>query len=110
MFNRFHLANGNDMWMHTRNRSGTHVVIRNQRGKNFPKRTLIEAAQLCVHLSKVRDGEVVDVLYTLRKHVTKPKGAKAGSVLVAGGKTVTVKQNEQAVKKWMRDSGTGFNN
>jgi len=40
------LANGNDMWLHTRNRPGAHVVIRAQRAKDFPKNTLIEAARI----------------------------------------------------------------
>ena len=98
------VANGNDMWMHTRNRSGSHVVIRAQRGKEFPKQTLIEAAKICALLSKARDDNLEDVTYVLKKHVTKPKGMKPGSVLVAGGKTITVQHNERAVRKWMREN------
>ena len=97
------VANGNDLWLHTRNRPGAHVVIRAQRGKEFPKQTLIEAAKICVLLSKARDGSLEDVTYTLKKHVTKPKGLKPGSVFVAGGKTITIQHNERAVRKWMRE-------
>jgi len=99
------VANGNDLWMHTRNRPGAHVVIRAQRGKEFPKQTLIEAAKICAYLSKARDGSLEDVTYTLKKHVTKPKGLKPGSVFVAGGKTITIQHNERAVRKWMRENG-----
>jgi len=98
------VANGNDLWMHTRNRPGAHVVIRAQRGKEFPKQTLIEAAKICAYLSKARDGSLEDVTYTLKKHVTKPKGLKPGSVFVAGGKTITIQHNERAVRKWMREN------
>jgi len=98
------LANGNDMWLHTRNRPGAHVVIRAQRSKEFPKQTLIEAAKICVYLSKVRDGSLEDVTYTLKKHVTKPKGMKPGSVLVAGGKTITIQHNEREIRTWMREN------
>jgi len=98
------VANGNDMWMHTRNRPGSHVVIRAQRGKEFPKQTLIEAAKICAFLSKARDDNLEDVTYVLKKHVSKPKGMKPGSVLVAGGKTITVQHNERAVRKWMREN------
>ena len=97
------VANGHDMWLHTRNRPGAHVVIRAQRGKEFPKQTLIEAAKICAYLSKVRDGSLEDVTYTLKKHVTKPKGMKPGSVLVAGGKTITIQHNEREIRTWMRE-------
>ncbi len=96
------LARGNDVWMHTRNRPGAHVIVRAERGHEVPPRTLREAAQVCVHCSKVADGEVEEVLYTLRKHVSKPKGAKAGMVLVAGGKTITVKERAAAMDEWVR--------
>ena len=98
------LANGHDMWLHTRNRPGAHVVIRAQRSKEFPKQTLIEAAKICAYLSKVRDGSLEDVTYTLKKHVTKPKGMKPGSVLVAGGKTITIQHNEREIRTWMREN------
>ncbi len=98
------VANGHDLWLHTRNRPGAHVVIRAQRGKEFPKQTLIEAAKICAYLSKARDGSLEDVTYTLKKHVTKPKGLKPGSVFVAGGKTITIQHNERAVRKWMREN------
>ena len=97
------LANGNDMWLHTRNRPGAHVVIRAQRGKEFPKNTLIEAAKLCAHFSKAKDDSLEDITYTLKKNVTKPKGMKPGSVLVAGGKTITIQYKEREVRKWMRE-------
>ncbi len=98
-----HIANGNDLWLHTRGRAGTHVVVRAERNKEFPRQTLIEAAQVCAHLSKAPDGEVEEVTYTFRKHVTKPKGAKPGLVLVASGKTIAVRQNEKAMKRWLRE-------
>jgi len=97
-----HIARGNDVWLHTRNRPGAHVIIRANRGQPVPPRTLREAALVCAHLSNVPDGEVEEILYTLRKHVTKPKGAKPGLVLVAGGKTLTVKERTAAMEDWLR--------
>jgi len=100
-----HVADGNDLWLHTHNRPGAHVIIRTNRGKEIPRTTLVEAAQVCVHLSKVADGELEDVLYTQRKHVSKPRNAKPGSVLVAAGKTLTVRQNKKAMDQWLRSHG-----
>lgn len=96
------IAKGHDIWMHTRNRPGAHVIIRANRNQSVPVRTLREAALVCAHLSKVPDGEVEEILYTLRKHVTKPKGAKQGTVMVAGGKTITVRERHAAMQAWMR--------
>ena len=92
------------MWLHTRNRPGAHVVIRAQRGKEFTKQTLIQAAKICAYLSKVRDGSLEDVTYTLKKNVTKPKGLKPGSVFVAKGKTITIQHNEREIRTWMREN------
>lgn len=97
------LANGNDMWMHTKNKPGAHVVIRAQRGKNFPKQTLIEAAKLCARFSKTKDGALEDISYTLKKNVNKTKGMKPGAVLVAATKTITIQYNEREVKNWMSE-------
>jgi predicted ribosome quality control (RQC) complex YloA/Tae2 family protein len=99
------LARGNDLWLHTRNRPGAHVVVRTQRARDVPRRTLLEAAQLCLQFSKVADGAIEDVLYVQRKHVSKPKGAKPGLVHVAGGKTVAVRHNARAMKEWMAAHG-----
>lgn len=95
------MARGNDLWLHTRNRAGAHVVVRMQRVKDVPRVTLREAAQLCAHFSHTPDGALEDVLYVARKHVSKPKGAKPGLVHVAGGKTITVRHNARAMKDWI---------
>ena len=97
------IANGNDLWLHTRGRPGTHVVVRAERNKDFPHQTIVEAAKICAYLSKCPDRCVEDVSYTFKKHVTKPKGAKPGLVLVAATKTISVKNNEVAMKEWMKN-------
>jgi predicted ribosome quality control (RQC) complex YloA/Tae2 family protein len=95
------MARGNDLWLHTRNRAGAHVVVRMQRVRDVPRVTLREAAQLCAHFSRTPDGALEDVLYVARKHVSKPKGAKPGLVHVAGGKTITVRHSVRAMKEWL---------
>src|SRR4029453_7613520 len=42
----FRVAQPNDLWMHTGDYPGSHVVVRNPTRKEIPHRTLIEAAQL----------------------------------------------------------------
>ena len=96
------IAHGTDIWMHTRNRPGSHVVIRAGR-KEVPRATMLEAARVCACASKVAEGDVVEITYAQRKHVSKPKGAKPGLVLVAGGKTIGIRNEARATAQWMRE-------
>ena len=43
-----------------------------------------------MHFSKARGEPRIDVVYTLRKHVRKPKGLPTGAVVPAHTKTVTI--------------------
>ena len=96
------VARGSDLWLHLRNRPGCHAVVKVPRGSETPRTTLIEAAQLCAHFSHVPNGEIEEVTYTFRKHVSKPKGAKPGLVMVAAGKTIAVRHDERAMKEWTK--------
>lgn len=95
-----HLARGNDGWLHVRDYPGSHAVIRAEKGREITTTAWREAAELCAALSKAPDLAKVDVIYTYKKYVSKPKNAKAGSVLVAGGKNIVVKKDVAANKVW----------
>jgi len=90
----FKVAKPNDLWMHTGDYSGSHVVVRNVTRKDVPHRTLIEAAQLAAHFSQARKDPKVDVHYTQRKFVSKPKGAVPGLVRMTRFKNITVEPKE----------------
>jgi predicted ribosome quality control (RQC) complex YloA/Tae2 family protein len=90
----FKVAKPNDLWMHTGDYSGSHVVVRNATRKDVPHRTIIEAAQLAAHFSQARKNSKVDVHYTQRKFVSKPKGATPGLVRMTRFKNITVEPKE----------------
>jgi predicted ribosome quality control (RQC) complex YloA/Tae2 family protein len=90
----FKVAKPNDLWMHTGDYSGSHVVVRNTTRKEIPHRTIIEAAQLAAHFSQARNNAKVDVHYTQRKFVSKPKGAALGLVRMTRFKNITVEPKE----------------
>jgi predicted ribosome quality control (RQC) complex YloA/Tae2 family protein len=90
----FKVAKPNDLWMHTGDYSGSHVVVRNTTRKEIPHRTIIEAAQLAAHFSQARSNAKVDVHYTQRKFVSKPKGAALGLVRMTRFKNITVEPKE----------------
>jgi predicted ribosome quality control (RQC) complex YloA/Tae2 family protein len=76
-------AHKEDVWMHARGVSGSHLVIRmNNRKEMPPKFILLKAASLAAWNSKARGAGLVPVIITKRKYVTKPKGAPPGTVRV----------------------------
>ena len=90
----FKIAKPNDLWLHASDYGGSHVVIRNPTRKDIPHRTIIEAAQLAAHFSQARKDPKVDVHYTQRKFISKPKGAKPGLVRMSRFKNITVEPKE----------------
>lgn len=90
----FHVARGNDLWLHAADVPGSHVIVRTPRSQPLPRTTLEEAALLAAHYSKGKNDGVVTVRYTERKHLRKPKGAGAGRVSLAGGKTLDVRMDD----------------
>ncbi len=82
-------ARGSDIWLHTKNIPGSHVVILTG-GKTPPDRTLEQAAILAVLHSKAADSKQVPVDYTAVKNVHKPAGAKPGFVIYETNRTAFV--------------------
>jgi predicted ribosome quality control (RQC) complex YloA/Tae2 family protein len=52
-----------------------------------------------VHFSKARGESRIDVIYTQKKHVRKPKGLPAGAVVPAQTKTITVLRDEARLQR-----------
>lgn len=83
------IANGDDIWLHTKNIPGSHVIIRTQ--GTLPTQEILEkAAMLAAYYSKARSSSNVPVDYTLCKFVKKPSGAKPGFVIFTNNKTLYV--------------------
>lgn len=78
-----------DVWLHTKNIHGSHVIIAAE-GKTVSDNAIIEAARLAAYHSKARESTNVPVDYTLAKYVSKPNGAKPGMVIYVNNKTVYV--------------------
>jgi predicted ribosome quality control (RQC) complex YloA/Tae2 family protein len=90
----FRVAQPNDLWMHTGDYPGSHVVVRNPTRKEIPQRTIIEAAQLAGKFSQASEDAKVVVHYTERKFLSKPKGAAPGLVRLSRFRSITVEPKE----------------
>ncbi|SNX55607.1 NFACT RNA binding domain-containing protein [Thermoanaerobacterium sp. RBIITD] len=82
-------ASANDIWLHTKNIPGSHVIIKNK-DSNIPYTTILEAAKLAAAHSKAKNSSNVPVDYTFKKYVKKPSGAKPGFVIYTNQKTLYV--------------------
>jgi predicted ribosome quality control (RQC) complex YloA/Tae2 family protein len=74
----FRLAGDYDLWFHTQEIPGSHVLLRLQPGSVPDEADLQFAADLTAYYSQARQSDLAPVVYTEPKHVYKPKGAKPG--------------------------------
>ena len=73
-------ARNYDIWLHTHNIPGSHVIIVTN-GEEVPDSTVEQAAQIAACNSKARESTQVPVDYTQVRNVKKPNGAKPGMVI-----------------------------
>ncbi|HTT68409.1 MAG TPA: NFACT RNA binding domain-containing protein [Gemmatimonadales bacterium] len=76
------VARPDDWWFHVRGMPGSHVLLRGPDGAEPGKDILEETAAIAAYHSKARSGGVVAVSCTRARYVTKPRGAKAGTVQI----------------------------
>jgi predicted ribosome quality control (RQC) complex YloA/Tae2 family protein len=86
------IAHSEDFWLHVAGYGGSHVVLRNpEKLPAAPKQSLLEAAQLAAYFSQARNAPKVEVHYTQKKYVSKPKGAKPGLVRLKEYKSLSAR-------------------
>ncbi len=79
----------NDIWFHTKDIPGSHTILVTN-GKEPSEDAIMQAAAIAAYHSKAKDGSQVPVDYTLVKNVSKPQGARPGSVIFVKNRTVYV--------------------
>ncbi len=84
------LASKQDLWFHTKNIAGSHVILFTE-GQEPDEESLLYAARLAATHSKAAAGDNVPVDFTEIKYVKKPAGAKPGMVIYTTNKTLYVK-------------------
>lgn len=92
------IASNEDIWMHTKNIPGSHVIIKTE-GKEVPDETIFEGAMLAAFFSKSKMSSQVPVDYTKKKNVKKPNGSKPGMVIYETNSTIYVTPTEELIAK-----------
>ena len=75
------VATDYDLWFHTQEIPGSHVLLRLEAGQAPSDRDLQYVADLAAYFSRARQADQVPVVYTQPRHVYKPKGARPGMVI-----------------------------
>ena len=84
-------AHKDDLWLHAKDVAGSHVIVKQQAGKTFPKEVIERAAELAAYNSKRKTETLCPVAYTLKKFVRKRKGELPGAVMVEREDVIMVK-------------------
>ncbi len=85
----FKTASSKDIWLHTKDIPGSHVILFTD-GAEPTEKEIFEAAAVAALHSKARLSGNVPVDYVRVKHVKKPNGAKPGFVIFTNNNTVYV--------------------
>ncbi|MEB3229598.1 MAG: NFACT RNA binding domain-containing protein [Leptolyngbyaceae bacterium] len=80
----FRVATDYDLWFHTQEIPGSHVLLRLPPGTVPDETDLQTTANVCAYYSRARQSDQVPVIYTQPKQVFKPKGSKPGMVIYKG--------------------------
>ena len=83
-------AKKNDIWFHTKDIHGSHVILKNENNKKINEDILTKVASIAAYYSKARNSSNVPVDYCEVKYVKKPNGAKPGMVIYTNNHTLNV--------------------
>lgn len=93
------LSRSTDIWFHTKNVHGAHVIVKTSNAMEVPESTYLQAASLAAYYSKGRGALSVEVDYTEVKNVKKPSGAKPGMVIYVDYNTINAKPDEELANR-----------
>lgn len=94
-----HVARPHDLWLHAKDRTGAHVIVMlPNKGQVSTAEDLVDAAHLAAHFSEARDEKVVDVQYTDRRYIRKPRGSAPGAVIVDREKVLVLRVQPELLR------------
>lgn len=97
----FKTAASGDLWFHTKDIPGSHVILRSNLGE-YTEQSIYEAAIIAAYYSKAKNSSTVPVDYTEKRHVKKPNGSKPGFVIYFQQKTLYVTPEAETVNQLIK--------
>jgi predicted ribosome quality control (RQC) complex YloA/Tae2 family protein len=95
----FKVARPHDLWLHAKGQKGAHVIVPLEKNRTCPGELLVDAAHLAAHFSDAREEGVVEVQYTPRRHLRKPRGSAPGLVVVDREKVLVLRVERDRVAR-----------
>jgi predicted ribosome quality control (RQC) complex YloA/Tae2 family protein len=93
-----HVARPRDLWLHAKNRKGSHVVVPLAKGAVCPPEVLAEAAHLAAHFSDAREEDLVEIQHTPRRYVRKPRKSPPGLVVLDREKVMLLRRRPEVLR------------
>ena len=79
-----------DLWFHTKDIPGSHVILKTIQNETTPEDIILEAAKLAAKHSKAKNSSHTPVDYCKVSFVKKPNGSKPGYVIYRNNTTVYI--------------------
>ncbi len=95
----FKLARKKDLWFHTKDYHGSHVVLATE---EVDEKHIRLCAQLAAYFSKARSSSSVEIQYTQVSNLKKIPGANAGMVQVGSYKTIFIDPDETYILDYIK--------
>ena len=81
------MADEDDLWFHTKDCAGSHVLLKTQ---NLTDELILKCAELAKIHSSAKDSSKIGVIYTKRKYIRKPPKANLGYVTYKNEKEIII--------------------
>ncbi len=98
----FQVARPHHLWMHARGVPGAHVVVPLDRGADVEQETLLDAAHLALHFSRLAGEPRGEVAWTRARLVKRVKGGAPGQVTYTGEKVLGVRMEPARLERLLR--------
>lgn len=92
-------ARPHDLWLHARDVAGAHVVVPLEKNEVCPQELLLDAAHAAAHYSEAKGDATVDVSYTPRRYVRKPRGSALGLVVLEREKVLRLQVEGERIAR-----------
>jgi predicted ribosome quality control (RQC) complex YloA/Tae2 family protein len=98
----FQVARPHHLWMHARGVPGAHVVVPLDRREQIGQETLLDAAHLALHFSRLAGEPRGEVAWTRARLVKRVKGGAPGQVTYSGEKVLAVRVEPARIERLLR--------
>ncbi len=93
------VARPHDLWLHARGVAGAHVVVPLEKGAECPAELLLDAATLAAYHSDARDEDFVEVTWTEKRYVRKPRKSPTGRVVLDREKVLPLRVERARIER-----------